>query len=72
MHKTAEEAIDLVGTLVGRKVSEVLRPLRKPMLANVHTKPPSALPFNMPLGMIDAMRYVSALHPPLPDVSDGL
>ena len=46
--------------------------MRKRMLANVYAKPLRALPFNMQIGMIDAMRYVASLDPPLPEVNDEL
>ena len=72
VRKSAEDSIGLVATLIGRKVSDMLRPMRERMLANVYTKPLRALPFNMQIGMIDAMRYVASLDSPLPDINDEL
>jgi transformation/transcription domain-associated protein len=70
VRRAAEQSLDLLGELVEHPVTTLLIPGRDRMLQSIYTKPLRALPFAMQIGMIDAMRYVVSLNPPLPELND--
>ncbi|KAI0028299.1 FAT-domain-containing protein [Vararia minispora EC-137] len=70
VRRAVEQSLDLIGELVEHSVTNLLSPGRDRMLQSIYTKPLRALPFAMQIGMIDAMRYVVSLNPPLPVLND--
>ncbi|KAI0053544.1 FAT-domain-containing protein [Auriscalpium vulgare] len=72
VRRAADTCIELLSTLTGKPIVELLLPHRDRMLTGIYTKPLRALPFPLQIGMIEAMRYCLCLEPPLPELNDEL
>ncbi|CAL1700686.1 unnamed protein product [Somion occarium] len=72
VRRVAQKCIDLLVELSGKTTVELLVPHRERMLTAIYTKPLRALPFNIQIGMIEAVRYCLSTHPPLPELNDEL
>jgi transformation/transcription domain-associated protein len=72
VRRAAQTCIELMATLSGKPVIELLLPHRERMLAAIYTKPLRALAFPLQIGMIEAIRYCVSLDPPLAELNDEL
>ncbi|THH28945.1 hypothetical protein EUX98_g5232 [Antrodiella citrinella] len=72
VRRVAQQCIDVLVKLSGKKAYELLIPHRERMLTAIYTKPLRALPFPIQIGMIEAVRYCLNLDPPLPELNDEL
>lgn len=70
--QAGQTGIELLATLSGKPIVDLLMPHRDRMLANIYTKPLRALPYSIQIGVIEAVRYCVSLSPPLIDLNDEL
>lgn len=72
VRRVAQKCIALLVQLSGKTSVELLLPHRERMLTAIYTKPLRALPFNIQIGMIEAVRYCLSTQPPLPELNEEL
>lgn len=72
VREAGRTCIELLVKLSGRPAVELILPHRDRLLATIYTKPLRALPFPMQIGMIEAIRYLVSIEPPLVEVNEEL
>ncbi|EPT03792.1 hypothetical protein FOMPIDRAFT_150002 [Fomitopsis schrenkii] len=68
----AQQCVELLAELYHKRPAELFMSNRDRLLSQLYTKPLRALPFQMQIGIIEAVRYCITLQPPLPELNDEL
>ncbi|TFY60353.1 hypothetical protein EVJ58_g5210 [Rhodofomes roseus] len=68
----SQKCIELLGELYHKRPAELFMANRDRLLSQLYTKPLRALPFQMQIGIIEAVRYCISLQPPMPELNDEL
>ena len=68
----AQRCVELLAELYHKRPVELFMANRDRLLSQLYTKPLRALPFQMQIGIIEAVRYCITLQPPLPELNDEL
>ncbi|KZT74387.1 FAT-domain-containing protein [Daedalea quercina L-15889] len=68
----AQKCVELLAELYHQRPAELFMSNRDRLLSQLYTKPLRALPFQMQIGIIEAVRYCISLQPPLPELNDEL
>ncbi|KZT26868.1 FAT-domain-containing protein [Neolentinus lepideus HHB14362 ss-1] len=72
VRRAVQMCIGLLAEISGKPVVELLLPHRDRLLAGIYTKPLRAVPLQIQIGMIEAIRYCIELDPPLPELNEEL
>jgi transformation/transcription domain-associated protein len=72
VRRASQTGIHLIAELTGKPATEHMMPYRERMLTTIFNKPLRALPFNMQIGMLEAIRFCVCLTPPLLEVTEEL
>ncbi|KAJ8698457.1 transcription-associated protein 1 [Pleurotus ostreatus] len=70
VRQASQMCIELLAKICGKSVADIMLPHRERMLNGIYSKPLRALPYSVQIGMIEAVRYVVCLDPPVIEVND--